>query len=310
MAFAAKDIENLLVVAQVGDFANAARTIGITAAALRSSIRRVEEAFGLELLKRNARGARMTDMGERFIEAAQRLSAVHSDAVRLVSEIREGRPRPLRLAFSDPAFSMLVASAISTTSQACPEASITCCAGLTPSLIARGIAAREIDMALTSDAGPAPAGCDSHFLGDDTLQLIVRDDHPMARAPAASLHELSGYRWSIALKSSSVLQGLKCLFAKEQLPLPEFVFQLDNAAALALSIAYRRDLVTLVARSQCAAGIPQGLKVLRLRRLDIARPVHLLTRTDAPDARALSHLREAIVAQAPLLLRQPAAPSA
>lgn len=158
-------------------------------------------------------------------------------------------------------------------------------------------------MAVIAHPGSTPAGCDIQLLGSDTLQLLVSDGHPMARRVAPSLRELAGYRWSIALPSPSILQALKIRFENEALPMPDVAFQFDNTATLALSLARQSRLVTLATQSQCLAGPLDGLKVLRVDRLDIAHPVHLLTRNDAPESRAFSQLRESIIAHAAVVLK-------
>lgn len=295
MSFALKDIQHFLVIAESGDLARAARRLGLTATALRSSIRRVEETFGLELLQRNARGVRITETGLHFLETARRLSAVHGDAVHMVDEIREKKSRVFCLAFSDPASATWMAPAVTETLEAFPEARIRCRIGLSTPLITQGLASGDIDIAVASAEGPIAAGCDSLLLGHDPMRLVVRKKHPLAQQPPPSLQTLLQYRWCVTSPSPWIIRSLNDLFENAKLALPPLAFQVDQPVRLALELARRSDLVALVTQSEWQAD-PRGLQELRPPRFALARAVHLLTRSDTPLSPPMEHLLRSLIA--------------
>lgn len=76
-----------LAVARSGQFLAAAGALGLDHATVARRIRACEAALGTPLFLRHSTGVRLTEAGERFIEAAER---VETEMLRVLAELREG----------------------------------------------------------------------------------------------------------------------------------------------------------------------------------------------------------------------------
>ena len=85
-------------VAKTGGVTKAAQLLNLTQAAVSQQLRRLEEAFGCELIERDHRGSTLTPNGERLLVRAQRLLAINDEiwstmtAAKLSGEVRLGVP--------------------------------------------------------------------------------------------------------------------------------------------------------------------------------------------------------------------------
>lgn len=298
MAFALRDIEHFLSVARTGDFSQAAHLHGVSVIALVKSIRRVERAFGLKLLERNARGARVTEVGTRFMEAAQRLNAARADVARLTTEIREGQSGVLRIAFSDPICAIWMSTAITDLMKTQPEVRVSCRLGLSQASLLQAVQSGEIDLAVASTDGMPSVDCDYFLLHMDPMLTIVHEDHPLAQKTSLSLQDLLPYRWSVAFSSPAIFQTLRAAFENANLPMPDIAVQADQPTEFSLTFARRSNFVALVPRSQWLLIMPPDLRVLQLPTLAASRFVYLLTRMNAPSSPAIDRLKEALITQA------------
>ncbi|OWV66000.1 LysR family transcriptional regulator [Rhizobium sp. N122] len=91
-------------VARLGSFSSAAALLGLTQPAVSYQIRRLEEQFGVSLLRRQYRGVTLTAQGERLLEVAAK--AV-SDIDALARSFRAEGQRPVVRLRTDYAFSSL-----------------------------------------------------------------------------------------------------------------------------------------------------------------------------------------------------------
>lgn len=79
--FGLRQLQHFVAVAEAGTFSEAAATLFIAQPALSISIRKLEQALGVELLTRHPRGVRLTAAGEVFLQEARR-SLVHAEQAR------------------------------------------------------------------------------------------------------------------------------------------------------------------------------------------------------------------------------------
>lgn len=83
----------LLAVAEERNFRAAADRLGVTRSAVSQGIRRLEDAFGLQLVMRTTRAVRLTEAGERLVDSLRApMRAVH-DALEVNTDAPSGRLR-------------------------------------------------------------------------------------------------------------------------------------------------------------------------------------------------------------------------
>lgn len=302
MAFTLKDIDHFLAVAKVGHRAHLAQALNLTPSALTKAIHRVEFAFGLALFERNARGAHLTQAGQRFLEVAQRLSTGYADATRVVAQMRDRRSEFLRIGFSSAAQALQMSETIAELLDAHPGLRLSCRIELPPPLIVQGLRNGELDMGIISSMASVPMGLKSMALGNDPLLPIVRSDHPLAPGKTLTLSDLRPYRWALASSSSAVGDALKALFDSEGLSPPVVAIQSDQASEFALLLARHANLITLASRSLWNAASREGLCTLTVPKLRIVPSVQLLTRSGAHWTPLAKAFRDALAAGAQSML--------
>ncbi|QNK71333.1 LysR family transcriptional regulator [Variovorax sp. PAMC26660] len=295
MAFTLKDIDHFLAVTRAGHLAHAAQTHNLTPSALTKSIRRVENAFGIELFERNARGVHLTQAGLRFLEVAQRMSAGYADATRLVAELRDQKSEFIRIGFSGAVRAIQTSEAIAVMLTEHPGLKISCRTELPCALLVQAIRNGELDMAIASTLDPAPTtDLDDVALGLDPLLLVVRSDHPLTCKNTLALSDLQPYRWSLTSSSFAINGALNALFENENLAPPRVAIQSDRASEFALLLTLHSDLMTLVSRSLWNIVGGGGLSILTAPNFKMARSVRLLTRSGVAWTPLTMALKEAL----------------
>jgi aminoethylphosphonate catabolism LysR family transcriptional regulator len=75
-------------VARAGSFSRASLTSGITQPALSDHVRKLEEAHGIQLFRRQPRGVELTDLGRRLFALTERLFETEAEVDELLSRAR------------------------------------------------------------------------------------------------------------------------------------------------------------------------------------------------------------------------------
>lgn len=83
----------LLAVAEERNFRAAADRLGVTRSAVSQGIRRLEDAFGLQLVMRTTRAVRLTEAGERLVDSLRAPLGAVQDALEVNTDAPSGRLR-------------------------------------------------------------------------------------------------------------------------------------------------------------------------------------------------------------------------
>ena len=112
-----------LAVAEEDNFRAAADRLGVTRSAVSQGVRRLEDAFGTQLVSRTTRSVRLTEAGERFLDA---LSAPMSDISAALDHVaaEEGPRGLLRIAVTSIAEPFLSGPLVAAFVQAYPEVTL------------------------------------------------------------------------------------------------------------------------------------------------------------------------------------------
>lgn len=152
-----------VAVAETGGMTRAGNVLHLTQAAVSQQIKRLEEAFGCELIRRDRRGQGLTDAGERLFGRAKRLLAVNDEiwtemtTTAFTGEVRLGAPYDL--------VAVYLPAVLRRFSRAHPQVEITlvCKASV---VLAAAVAAGELDLALVEAPRLAPG---AELLATDRL---------------------------------------------------------------------------------------------------------------------------------------------
>ncbi len=152
-----------VAVAETGGMTSAGNVLHLTQAAVSQQIKRLEEALGSELIRRDRRGFGLTDAGERIFGRAKRLLAVNDEiwaemtTRTFTGEVRLGVPYDL--------VSRYLPDVLRRFSRAHPQVEITLVCKASRALAA-AVAAGELDLAVVEAARLAPG---AELLSTDRL---------------------------------------------------------------------------------------------------------------------------------------------
>jgi DNA-binding transcriptional LysR family regulator len=200
------DVRRLRVLREVaaqGSFSAAAETLAFTQPAVSRQIATLEAEAGTRLVDRTARGVRLTPAGELLVEHAEailgRLAAAESQ-LEALAELDTGR---LRLGTFPTASATLTALAIAEFAQSFPGVELRLVEGRTLEMLPL-LAAGEIDLAVVTDPGDAPADVELEHLMDDPFYVALPREHPLAGETELRMEELREETW---------IEGRQCAHA-------------------------------------------------------------------------------------------------
>lgn len=180
-----------LRVVHLGSISAAADELGYTQSAISRQVATLEQAVGVPLLTRHARGVVPTEAGEAFAHHAR---VVVSEADRAVHAARTARGEAHPLVIG--ATPSLAAGVLPVALRDGPSP-WTLLPALTAELRPR-VLAGEIDVAFVTDAPPGlpeTPGLERHPVGTDAMCVLVAHDHPAAAEGTVSLGRFATERW-------------------------------------------------------------------------------------------------------------------
>ncbi len=190
-------------VAELGSFTAAAGALGYTQSAVSRQVRTLEEACGVELFARGARGVRATPAGEYLLPHARALLERYADTARALESLRQADAGMLRLGAFSTANAVLVPRALTRFGERHPGVEIRLREGLTERLLP-ALDAGELDLAVVSTHKYKIASADLVVLGDDPLLVALPRGHRLARRRTVPLAELADESWIVADDEAAV----------------------------------------------------------------------------------------------------------
>lgn len=260
-------------VAQQGQLQLAADALTMTQPAASRMLAEAERQIGAPLFTRQPKGMEPTEIGASVLRRARvilrELASMESD----VRALRGGLAGSVRVgAVTGPAISHLVSS-IRQIKQQSPQADIT--AEVMPSReLLSQLSAGAMDFVL----GRLLPDFDSDSfnilpMSGETAVLMVRADHPLARARVVTLTELVGQEWIMQQRGYPIREAVAAAFADVGLAAPRNVV---NSPSLLLTIAYlaQTDAVTAVSQEVADLMIHPPVKA-RLTVIPTPRPIRV-----------------------------------
>ncbi|MFO1120917.1 MAG: LysR substrate-binding domain-containing protein [Hyphomicrobiales bacterium] len=171
-------------VARHGGFSRAAERLSLTQPAVSDHVRKLEDAYGVQLFNRSASGVELTAMGRSLFAIAERLFEAETEAQDLLSKARTLEEGQLTIG-ADAAVHILPRVARFRTLY--PGIAVKLVTGNTADLLAR-LEAFAIDVAVVAER---PAGGDlvARRLREDRLVAVMR--RPRARSRTVTLAQLA-----------------------------------------------------------------------------------------------------------------------
>ena len=195
-----EQLRMLALVAAHGSLAGAAAELGLTPAAVTGQVARAERQWGVPLVVRSSRGARLTDAGEALAAHGREIDAVCELAESAMSGTLTRTSRRLRIGTFMSAALRVLPEAVTALRHRHPGSDLSIVEGTSPDLRER-VAAGEIDVAVVGTYGedpPLPSWLTGTRLFRDPLILCLPSDHRLAATPATHrirMTQLRTDRW-------------------------------------------------------------------------------------------------------------------
>jgi DNA-binding transcriptional LysR family regulator len=193
MRFAWTDLQIFLHVCEAGSMTAAAERCHLTLAAVSARVRSLEEANGVVLLQRHARGVSPTAAGEVLARHASLLFGHVQELERDLLHARPGTRRPTVLLANSSALARPLAEALLEPSESDTQPEVVVRESPSEATVI-AIRSGAADVGIVSDAVDT-RGLATQELGPDPLVLVVPRDHALARRQSVLFREVLEQPW-------------------------------------------------------------------------------------------------------------------
>ncbi len=268
----------LTAVAEHGTFAAAARSLGLSHAAVSQQIREMESGHGIRLFHRVEGLLRPTPVCLELCDVGQRMLDAEDDATRILERRNaHGKPR-LRLGLGNSMPGIAIAASMLARQ---PGLAIEVESGSHHDVLG-AVLRREVEAAVLPDIPPDPRFRRHPVLTQEVV-AIVAPDSPLARFEPVSLSDLADLPLVFRSRGSSTQKVVDRAFRRAGLtPQPRLVADTRDAVyeAVALGIGvgfmwrhgtFRRDAVRRLAVPELAGGVEEIAFALADERSELVR---------------------------------------
>ncbi|MCR0980766.1 LysR family transcriptional regulator [Roseomonas populi] len=292
MAVSLRQARAFVAAVRLGSLTRAAEALGVSQPTLTVQLRQLEEALGLRLLDRGARGTLPTAEGLRLAAEFERLIGDFDLLVTQARDVAAQRVGTVRLAALPSIGTTLLPRALARLRERRPGIQI-----LIRDAVARRVAALlragEVELAIGTDL-EADTELEATPLIADRMVAAIPAGHPLAGRPSVDLADLAGSPLILTDPESSVRVLVDRAFAGQGLaasPAYEVTYM-----STALGLVRAGLGVAILPSSAVGADLP-GIAAAPIARPEIRRDILLIRRagrTLSPAAEAfLAALREA-----------------
>ena len=268
----------LLAIERSRSLSAAAAELGTTQSAVTKSLRRAEEELGQTLFRRHARGVTPTPAGTVALEHA-RLIRRHSRAAVSAIDAASGRAGLARIGAGASFLDALLPQAIAQVTRRRADARFTLRSASGPDLL-DALGRDDIDLAFTSELANLGAldGIVWKALIKDDIDIVARNDHPLATKLDVSVEELVAHGWVLGGASDPQQQRLARIFRDQGGVLPAPTVETLSRVAT-IEIVRQSDLLSIMPSPLLDAA--SGIAPVYSRQIRWRRQAGLAMRSDA-----------------------------
>mgnify|MGYP001942014111 CR=1 FL=1 len=273
-----RHLHTFVAVAQQGTLGRAAETLSLSQPALSKTLNELEELAGTRLFERGRLGAQLTTMGEQFLTHAVRVLDALNHAGQSFSSAINDQPVVLRLGALTTAAMGMLPGILDRFHQLQPQATVQV-ATLHNNVLIAGLKANEFDIGIGRMAdADMMAGLTYELLFLESLQLVVRPDHPLL-SDNVTLSKAMQFPVVISPEGTAPRRLAQAMLDDQGCALPANCIE-TSSTSLARQLALRYDYVWFVP----SGAIKEDLTHHALVALPIAshgpgEPVGIITRT-------------------------------
>jgi LysR family hydrogen peroxide-inducible transcriptional activator len=186
LPYSLRQLQYVVAVAELRGFRRAAEACHVSQPSLSAQIARLEQALGVQLFERDARGVRVTAAGEAVLARARQVLVAAADVNEAARQQGDPLSGALRIGVIPTVCPYLLPEVAPALHRALPNLAIVWSEDKTQTLV-KQIADARLDAAIVA-LDPRVAGLDSALIGHDPFVLAAAPGHPLVKstAPAAA----------------------------------------------------------------------------------------------------------------------------
>jgi DNA-binding transcriptional LysR family regulator len=275
-----------LAVATERSFTAAAARLGVATSAVTEAVQQIEIQTGALLFERRSRPIGVTPAGERFVDEARQILAVHQRALRDLGQVGGLEGGLLPVAGAPSLVKTLLIPAIRDFSARHPGVRIAVHDDVAGRIEAR-ILGKEVEFAVAARWAPTTE-LDAEEIGRDEIVLVCHRDNPLAACVQVSFDEVPADSVISLMSETGISKMLK---TSMRFPRALLEGRLQAFSTISQLMMVKAGLgVAFLPR--LAAGVmgEEDVACLRVRGLALQRPYYILSerkRTPSPAAEAL-----------------------
>ena len=186
-----RHLKYFVKIAETLNFSEAAKALFITQSTLSQQIRQLEQEMDAQLFERNNHNVRLTEAGEELLPYARQTLKASQACLDRIQDLQHMLTGSLNIGVTF-SFSPILTEALFTFVKLYPNVRLNIFYKPMAELM-KMLEHDEVDFALTFRPAELNKDIESHFLFDNHLAVIVRDDHPLAHKESVGIDELEPY---------------------------------------------------------------------------------------------------------------------
>ncbi len=186
-----RHLKYFVKIAETLNFSEAAKSLFITQSTLSQQIRQLEQEVNAQLFERNNHNVRLTEAGEELLPYARQTLKASQACLDRIQDLQQMLTGTLNIGVTF-SFSPILTEALFAFIKLYPKVKLNIFYKPMAELM-KMLEQDEVDFALTFRPAELNKEIESHFLFDNHLAVIVREDHPLAKKESVSIAELEYY---------------------------------------------------------------------------------------------------------------------
>ena len=186
-----RHLKYFVKIAETLNFSEAAKSLFITQSTLSQQIRQLEQEVNAQLFERNNHNVRLTEAGEELLPYARQTLKASQACLDRIQDLQQMLTGTLNIGVTF-SFSPILTEALFAFIKLYPKVKLNIFYKPMAELM-NMLEQDEVDFALTFRPAELNKEIESHFLFDNHLAVIVREDHPLAKKESVSIFELEYY---------------------------------------------------------------------------------------------------------------------
>lgn len=203
------ELRYIYEVCRTGNFSRAAENLFVSQPALSKAIKKTEDAIGMPLFDRRSHPLQLTEAGEAYMEAIEKILLIEKDLSDRVRDIKDLKRGHISIGGSNYVNTSILPDVLTSFQEACPGVEIQL-VEFSSARLAQMLAKNELDLTFS---------CNTRFMQDFERKEAFRDRLLMAVPWNFPLNEeLENYSYG----ADEILQGDHLLGKKEPVPVSAF----------------------------------------------------------------------------------------